>query len=434
VSRSALAVKLLAEVLSRRGRPREGEFASRRAVSLPPMAESEIFLAYPSRPETVRATLATAGERIDQIGGVKARSWEGLQVGGRLVITEVLRAIDRAAASVFEVTELNSNVLFELGYAVGAQKHVFPVLDDAVEDATREYSLTRLLTPIGYTPYHSSEDIFTAFLNERPDLRDETLFDQLVAPTLRPPGSPTLLYVQSLYADDASGALTRAVRSEAQRGIRLTVADPRETSVQPLTWFAQEINDAAAVVIHFESPRKVGSSLHNARCAFLGGFAHGMGKPMLMFASEDYSAPFDYRDLLYPYSNAADLAGRSRCARNASERASFNGSSSAAANPGRSTTSKPSSSSFFLAPCSPPLNSLGLSALPGGFWNASAAPAIAFESAKRPFLRTKYRRARPNPYFSKKLSRPSSSNSSRADSTASRETSSSNGTQYIYCA
>ncbi len=121
---------------------------------------------------------------------------------------------------------------------------------------------------------------------------------------------PSIFYVTNLYNDDASAALTRVVRSEADDGIRLVVADPSETSVQSLTWYAQQIYDAAVVVVHFESPLNADAETHNARAAFIGGLAHGMHKPVLMLAVDDYSAPFDYRDLLYPYSTAADCSTR----------------------------------------------------------------------------------------------------------------------------
>jgi hypothetical protein len=113
-----------------------------------------------------------------------------------------------------------------------------------------------------------------------------------------------------MYSDDASAALTRVIRTAASSGIRVASADPRETSAQPLTWYAQHIYDAAAVVVHFESPRKLHADVHNARGSFIGGLVRGMGKNLLMLAPEDYSAPFDYRDLLFVYSSAAECTTR----------------------------------------------------------------------------------------------------------------------------
>jgi hypothetical protein len=274
------------------------------------MPDQQVFFAYPSKPELRREAMVNAAETIDKVGGLRTSPWEGLYVGGTLVIDEILAAISKADAGVYEVTGLNENVLFELGYAVGAGKRVFPVLETAVTDAARLWDATRILGGIGYFPYASSSDIVGGYLKARPDLRETSFFEEYLQPALQPSGGSAIFYITSVHSDDASGALTRVVRSAATHGLRLIVADPRETAVQPLTWYSQQIYDAAIVVIHFESPRRLGAEVHNARSAFIGGLAHGMNKAALMLASEDYSAPFDYRDLLYVYRSAADCATR----------------------------------------------------------------------------------------------------------------------------
>jgi hypothetical protein len=272
--------------------------------------ESEVFFGYPSRPQALRDTIAAAAARIDSVGGVRSLPWENLQVGGRLVIDQILEAIGRSNAGLYEVTDLNENVLFELGFAVGSGRIVWLLRDPSFEDAGRRWERLRLLSTIGYQPYQTSDDIFAAFLNERPDLRAGGLFSESIEPALHAGSTPSIFYLTGLYNSDAGSSLTRVIRSEAKKGVRLTIADPNETAVQPLLWYAQQIHDAAAVVVHFESPARLDSDTHNGRCAFIAGFVHGMGKPLLMLAIEDYSSPFDYRDLLYVYRTAADCSTR----------------------------------------------------------------------------------------------------------------------------
>ena len=100
--------------------------------------------------------------------------------------------------------------------------------------------------------------------------------------------------------------MTRRVRREEGDGTRCTVADPEESAVRSLSWYAQSIYSSAAVVAHFCSPTRYGAEIHNARCALIAGLARGMQKPLLMLADGDYMAPIDYRDLLFIYTNAQD--------------------------------------------------------------------------------------------------------------------------------
>jgi hypothetical protein len=282
-------------------------------ITIPPffsMPDSIVFFAYPSSPPQLGETMTTAATHIDRVGGIRGRRWQDMHVGGRLVISQILAEIDVADVGIYEITALNPNVLFELGYGLSRAKQVFPVLDDSVVDAMDRWKEMRILSSAGFTPYHNSDDIYSAILRERPDLREFSVYEESVQPALRPAGSPSLFYLTSVHGDDASAALTRVIRSEGSRGIRVAAADVRETTVQPLTWYAQQIYDSVAVVLHFESPLKRDHAIHNARAAFLGGFAHGQGKPLLMLASEDYSPPFDYQDLLFIYRTAAECSNR----------------------------------------------------------------------------------------------------------------------------
>jgi hypothetical protein len=56
-------------------------------------------------------------------------------------------------------------------------------------------------------------------------------------------------------------------------------------------------------MIHFSAGWREEAAVHNARAALIAGLAHGMQRPLLMLAEEDYASPIDYRDLLFIGSN-----------------------------------------------------------------------------------------------------------------------------------
>jgi hypothetical protein len=266
---------------------------------------TSIFFAYPSRPETLRETISTAAQAIgslDTIGA--ANTWEDLKVGGRLVLSEVLGAIDRSSVTVVETTDLNQNVMFELGYAIGSDRIVWLLRDPTDESADRKWRQMRTLMTVGYVEYTNSSQIVARFVDERPDLRPDTIYSSEIAPNLGSPSSHSILYLASLHETDASTGITRRVHQEEERGIRIVTVDPTESSVLPFLWYAQRVHEADVVVVHFESPRRSGAAITNARSAFAAGLARGMDKATLIVAPDDYEAPIDYQDLLYPYPSA----------------------------------------------------------------------------------------------------------------------------------
>jgi hypothetical protein len=254
----------------------------------------------------LRETIANAAARIGETAGVVAVTWEDLAIGGKLIISEIARAIDSSDLAVFEITELNQNVMFELGYAIGREKRVWLLRDTTDELAERRWKQVKVLASVGYESYANSDEIRIAFLRERPHLSSRTIFDEAIAPSLQPALFDSLLYVTSPHNSEAERDLRRRVLQEQKSGVAVIVDDATESAMQPLTWYAQQIYGAAAVVVHFVSPRRRGADVHNARSALISGLAHGMARPLLIAAQDEYHAPIDYQDLLYVYKTARD--------------------------------------------------------------------------------------------------------------------------------
>ena len=276
------------------------------SLGMPP----SIFFAYPSRPALRRTTVSEAAQALTETGEARGYTWESLAIGGRLIISQITTAIDQSVLSIFDITEPNENVLFELGYAIGANKRVWLIRDRSFAAAGRQWDKFALLSPIGYVPYSTSETIVSEFLAARPHEATTTAFDDLVANGLVPDASSSVLYLASPHDTNASHGLTRALERERSPSFTLAIADPRESVIQPLSWYAESIAASRGVVAHFTSPKRQDGDIHNARMALLSGLARGMGKPLLMLAEEDYSTPIDYQDALFIYSVPRDVVAR----------------------------------------------------------------------------------------------------------------------------
>jgi nucleoside 2-deoxyribosyltransferase len=133
------------------------------------MSLPKLFFGYASYPNLLKETLSEAALKIEQTGIVTCTTWEQLPVAGTLIIDTIIEAIDKADVACFDVTTLNHNVMFELGYAIGAGKRIWLLFDSADEEAEARWKRLKLLTTTGYAPYVGSDDIRQEFLRGRAD-------------------------------------------------------------------------------------------------------------------------------------------------------------------------------------------------------------------------------------------------------------------------
>jgi hypothetical protein len=250
-----------------------------------------------ARAETVESAI----DLISNSGVVEIAGWKSLFPGGRPIIGRIFEAIRDCNCFIADLTGLNPNVLFELGYAVAHRKRVWILLDVAMEKAKLDFDRLQIFTTVGYHGSSNSQKIVEAFFVGQPFADNTNLCDELIDHTKRP-GRLTLLYLKSQVDTEASRRLSRKV---AAADIALIVDDPAEGANQPLSWYINRVESASAVICHLLSSSHTEWHLGNAKQAFVAGTAQGMGKPMLMLAEAPYTPPLDYRDLLRVHATAA---------------------------------------------------------------------------------------------------------------------------------
>jgi hypothetical protein len=260
------------------------------------------FVAYPSHPAFIGEIVRKACDEINKSRQVILTTWEQLRIGGKLIIGEICNAIQKRDMFVADLTELNPNVLFELGFAVAQNKRLWLTLDSSIRDAKNNFQELRLLSTVGYSGSTNHEEVVKAFFHDKPyaDLLS-TLFEAQIKPSLAPKGEAKILYLQSLWNTEASNDVSKRL---SRSNLKCIVDDPTESAFQTLVWYAQNAYGAAGVVCHFTSLNREGARVHNARQALVCGLAFGFGRPLLMLADDDYLTPIDYRDLLRNYSSA----------------------------------------------------------------------------------------------------------------------------------
>jgi hypothetical protein len=264
------------------------------------------FFAYASAPHSIPATIKAAIESINKSQNAIVVSWESLAIGGKYIIQEICDKIDDCDFFCADITTINPNVMFELGFAIARDKRIWLVRDDSYVDSRAEFEQLRLLTTVGYRPYTNAEQIIKGFFADNPHLTlTDTIFRQSIEPLLGPSKEhEPLLYLKSRHDTEGSVRVSRVMDGLTPKPI---LDDPRESSVQPLYWYGQKLLHAPGVVVHFLSHQREGSRLNNARYALVSGLAKGFDTPLLMLTEQhEVLAPMDYRDQMLYYTTPAE--------------------------------------------------------------------------------------------------------------------------------
>lgn len=260
------------------------------------------FVAYPSAIPGRGDAIEEAVTQLNQGAIVQAKSWAGLAVTGRPIIGAICEEIRNSDLLIADITNLNPNVLFELGFALTQPKRLWLLFNPKVAGAKVLFDRFQLLTTVGYSQYTNSREIVTQFYKEEPY---KTLNQTLLADLLKsaPPASrkESLLYIKPELSTEAVMKITRRVAGAPVASI---IDDPHEIGVQPLEWYVMNTSAAKGIVCHFLSDDYEDVRISNAKNAFVAGLAFGFQKPLLMLAHKPYHSPIDYRDLLRVHDDA----------------------------------------------------------------------------------------------------------------------------------
>ena len=129
------------------------------------------FWAYSNHPHNVKNDVMDAINQINSSGIISIKPWEAMDIEGNFIIDEILKEIKDCDVFVCELSNLNNNVLYELGYAIAKKKKIRIFINQNLKNVKEEFKSFSLLTSIGFVNYINSSQM----LNSLYKLVDDTL-------------------------------------------------------------------------------------------------------------------------------------------------------------------------------------------------------------------------------------------------------------------
>ncbi len=261
--------------------------------SIPDAGLREAFFIYPSSPVHLARTIAKAVKQLQEHSSEESwLSWEKLNVGGQIIFCEICKSIRTSKFVVANITLMNFNVLFELGYAIGLGKAVLPVRDSSFEQDKKLFDEIGIFDTLGYEKFTNHNELvslvggkhtYTPPVKLRPDINEKQ----------------PIYYIRSPIETDGSIKLFSCLKK--CHYFRLRTFDVREVPRLSLHECYKQTLSSITVIAHLMDPNRSGANIHNARCAFVCGMALAAGKHVAMLQEGRTTQPIDYRDLVLPY-------------------------------------------------------------------------------------------------------------------------------------
>ncbi|MGN8552193.1 UNVERIFIED_CONTAM: hypothetical protein OHV15_06390 [Microbacterium sp. SLM126] len=265
---------------------------------------NSFFFAYSSANPVRAETMRNAANQLSG-SGVAATTWEDLNIEGNRLVSTICSAIQKVEDVIAEVSDLNSNVLFEAGYALALGKRVWLAVDDTDAEAMRNWRELGILATVGRLDYQGNSHSVTAKLIGAQDV-ESTLIESLLV-NGKPREADAVFAPSTPFKFEATSSLEKHLDRQGHIKI-LGAAD--DLGLAPLDFYVKEIYRSSAALFHLMARRRIKSAEHNARVSFLAGIAHGFELPVLLVAEKDGTVPLDYRDLTFEYTGSAQLITR----------------------------------------------------------------------------------------------------------------------------
>ena len=265
------------------------------------------FYAFPSYPPTLPETISEAITVLNKKQFCEIIPWTHLKPTGRLIITQVLRQIDKSDLFIYDLSGLNPNVCFELGYAIAKRKRIWGTIDGTNPLNKKIVDDSVIFSSIGYAEHLNHTNIISSFSKEKPfesvDNSFISEFDGILEVLDSEIDKTDILYLKSPLQHTASKKLSSFLKNLDRRIVEF---DSLENSYKPFDDLLVSIATSKVLVVHLLNTDQENHREINAVYSLAAGLGVGLGVETLMLAPEPYKPPMDYRNMLLVHRTAKE--------------------------------------------------------------------------------------------------------------------------------
>ncbi len=224
--------------------------------------------------------------------------WEENDISGRPLTDPIFEKIAAADILIADITTMNFNVTFEIGYAIGLGKRVYLVRDINFRRDTELNDKIGIFDTLGFETYADQECLSTILAG--------LTADNPIPIRSIPSHTVPIYLLQTPISGQAMLAIFGRIK-KSRLGFKSFI--PGEEVRLSATKAVDDVATCLGAIVPLLAKTFADSEIHNIRAAFVSGLAVSMNKAVLVLQPDDGPAPLDVRDLVKTYRRPEEIAG-----------------------------------------------------------------------------------------------------------------------------
>jgi len=256
------------------------------------------FVAYSSRDpalgQLIGDAVYVANGKSDR---VRYETWVYNDIAGNPLISPILDRIEESAFIIADITTLNLNVVYEIGFAIGSHRRAYLIRNQGTTGDEAVAREAGIFDTLGFHEYSDQDDLvrrLTSNIDPEP-LQFSVELDHR---------APVYLVEPPVKGLAVTAMIARLKKARYRYRSFIPGEDVRLSAVDAI----RQVASSSGVLITLEEFSKPHALVHNIRSMFVAGLADGMGKPLLILCPAGTEAPLDVRDEVKRYRNEDDIA------------------------------------------------------------------------------------------------------------------------------
>jgi hypothetical protein len=269
-------------------------------MTAPSVPNDVAFVAYPSKDKELAQLIGQGVAKANRkLSSLRYEPWEFNDIAGNPLISPIIEGIDKSKFVVADITYLNPNVVYEIGFAIGRRRRCFLVRHGATDGDRKVAGQVGIFDTLGYESYATDDELsnsLTAYVDPAPFPFSNSIDRRAPVYVVEPPSKGGIATIMTSRLKKAS--------------YKYRSFNPAEESRLSASDAIRQVASSGGILVSILGGDTEEGFIHDTRALFVAGLAHGIGKPTLILAHGSTALPLDIRDSAKTFTRPEDIVAQ----------------------------------------------------------------------------------------------------------------------------